>query len=278
MLNENQISDNWNKLIIFIENNFNGDRKDKLLKMYNDNADRIATSPASNKVYFHSCFVGGYVYHVLNVIEASNRMSKLWKNMYPDECSYTDEELNFVALNHDLGKIGDEKYDYYVDKESDWHRKRGELFEFHRDLQYMKIQHRSLYWLQLYGITVTKNEYVGIMIHDGLYDDGNKTYYIGYDPRFYLKSMLPYVIHFADLFAFKKEYYEWASTSQGKGFLQTGELSSLTTNFGNVSEQSKRKNKKIEDIISKESDGLDFNIESFNELFNIDNTKKEKDK
>lgn len=266
MLNEKQIAENWDKLIIFIENTFDGDRKDKLLKLYNDNADRIATSPASNKVYFHSCFIGGYVYHVLNVIETAKRMSKLWKNMSPINDKYTDEELMFVALNHDLGKIGDENHEYYIDKESDWHRKRGEIFEFHRDLQYMKVQHRSLYWLQLYGITVTKNEYVGIMTHDGLYDDGNKGYYVGYDPRFYFKSMLPYVIHFADFFAFKKEYYEWTNTPEGKRFLQTGQLSSLPT--APSTHAKKRKSKKIEDVFGKENTG-EINIESFNELFNI---------
>ena len=34
MLNEKQIQDNWNQLIQLIEDTFEGERKEKLLKMY----------------------------------------------------------------------------------------------------------------------------------------------------------------------------------------------------------------------------------------------------
>lgn len=267
MLNEKQIADNWDKLIKFIEDTFDGDRKKNLLELYNDNSERIAMAPAANKIYFHSAFIGGYVHHVLNVIAIAPRMSKLWESLTPVR-NYTEEELLFVALNHDLGKIGDDEHEYYINNESDWHVKRGTIFDFHPELQYMKVQQRSLYLLQHYGIKVNRNEYLGILLHDGLYDDGNKPYYINYDPKFFLRTMLPYVIWFADMFAFKREYYEWAESPEGKKFLSSGQMSSIKTDY-----KKKATAKKISDVLQSENKSVDideiFNSKSFEELFEI---------
>ena len=68
MLSIEQIEQNWKKLLTFIEDGFTGERRENLLKLYNENENRIATAPASSKTYFHSCFLGGYVHHVLNVL------------------------------------------------------------------------------------------------------------------------------------------------------------------------------------------------------------------
>ena len=50
-----QIQDNWNKLIKLIEDTFDGDRKDKLLKMYKHFEDRMCVAPASGQEHFHLC-------------------------------------------------------------------------------------------------------------------------------------------------------------------------------------------------------------------------------
>ena len=104
MIDEKQIEQNWNNLITFIENNFDGEREKLLLELYNTYADRIGTSPASNRINYHSCYTGGYVCHVLNVIKCADKVSKLWMSLGGSE-TYTEEELNFCALNHDLGKV-----------------------------------------------------------------------------------------------------------------------------------------------------------------------------
>jgi len=257
MLDEKQIEQNWNNLITFIENTFDGEREERLLELYTSYADRIATAPASNRVNFHSCFVGGYMYHVLNVIKCANKVHKLWMGLGGNE-TYTEEELNFVALNHDLGKIGNLDYEYYVQTDEQWKIKRGQLYDFHPELQYMAVQDRSIFWLQHFGVTISQNEYLGIKLHDGLYDEGNKSYYITYDPRFGLRTMLPHIVHWGDMMAFKLEYEEWLGTSDGMNFMKSG-----GTHSGTPSIPKKKKKPTLEPSVNVEAS----DIQSFEELF-----------
>ena len=48
MLQAKQIEENWKSLIKLIEDNFNGERKENLLKMYNHFKDRMMFAPASS--------------------------------------------------------------------------------------------------------------------------------------------------------------------------------------------------------------------------------------
>ena len=138
MLSVEQIEQNWNKLITLIEEGFDGERRENLLKLYNENENRIAAAPASSKIYFHSAFIGGYVHHVLNVLRIAPKVSSLWETIGGEKV-WTDEELMFVALNHDLGKIGDLENDNYIETVDDWKKKRGMEFEANPNIQYMNI-------------------------------------------------------------------------------------------------------------------------------------------
>ena len=80
MLQAKQIEQNWNSLIQLIEDNFSGERKENLLKMYNHLKDRMMFAPASSKEHFHNAFPGGYVEHVLNITNAVRRVYQTWKD------------------------------------------------------------------------------------------------------------------------------------------------------------------------------------------------------
>jgi len=62
-----------------------------------------------------------------------------------------------------------------------------------------------LYYLQKANIPVSENEYLAIKLHDGLYEEGNKPYYITFSEDTAIKSNLPYIIHQADLLASRIE-------------------------------------------------------------------------
>jgi hypothetical protein len=123
---------------------------------------------------------------------------------------FTDEELVFTALNHDLGKIGAEGKPYYLPQTDKWRQdKLGELYTHNSDLSYMLIQDRSLFTLQQNGIQVNEKEYLAIKLHDGLYDDVNKPYYLSFNPDSKLRTNLVYILHQADFLASKIEYDTW---------------------------------------------------------------------
>ena len=115
------------------------------------------------------------------------------------EPNFTEEEMYFVAINHDLGKIGTLEEDYYLPCEEEWMKKKGQLFVINTNIQYMKVAERSIFLLQQAGVSITENEYLAIKLHDGLYEEGNKSYLISYSEGMELKSDLPTIIHQADL-------------------------------------------------------------------------------
>ena len=208
-LSEKQILDNWNKLIKLIEDTFSDDRRDKILAMYKYFEDRMSVAPASGKAAYHNAMVGGYVEHVLHVTDSALQIKELWEKNGAT-INFTDEELIFAALHHDLGKVGDLDKDYYIPQDSEWHRKnRGEIFKHNPKLQYMSVTDRAIFLLNHFGIPMTQWEYIGLRLTDGLYEEANKTYYLSYNPDWALKSNIAYILHQADMMATHIEGDEW---------------------------------------------------------------------
>tara|TARA_B100000902_G_scaffold24203_1_gene29125 strand:- start:5222 stop:5944 length:723 start_codon:yes stop_codon:yes gene_type:complete len=206
MIDENKILANWNKLEEVIETSFCKDRTPKLKAMYSKLQERMMMAPASGIIHYHNCFAGGYVDHVLRVIECAKRVSKQWDEMGADK-NYTDEELVFSALNHDLGKIGDMENDYYIPNTSEWHRKnQGKMYVFNPKLDYMSVPDRSLFLLAQNGIKYSYNEAISIRLHDGLYDEANVQYLKTFNKDKEVKSHLPTIIHHADHMASRIEH------------------------------------------------------------------------
>lgn len=206
MLSAQQISDNWDKFIANLASCCEGDRYTKLFNFYNERKDEIAVIPASSNLNHHSAFVGGYVYHVNNVVEMTRDNYRLWKK-YKGVSGFELSELIFAAIHHDMGKIGDLKTILYQPIREEWKLKKGMIYEYHPDVTYMSIPDRSLMLLNQLGIVLTENEYITIKVHDGIYDEANKAYYMSPStPR--LKNNMPYILHAADLMAARTEYFD----------------------------------------------------------------------
>lgn len=205
-LTEQQIIDQTNKLFSLIDKYMtDGERKQKLINYYKSIELLLATSPASSNINYHNCFPGGYVDHVIRVIELSLVLNNVW-DKFGQVKNYTTEELFFVALNHDLGKLGTTEVPHYIPNTSEWHVKnQGKVYIANPKESYMDTPTRSLYRLQQAGIDMTENEYLGILLHDGLYSESNKAYLMAPTPETQLKSNLPHIVHQADLAASKIE-------------------------------------------------------------------------
>lgn len=200
-LTEEQLLANVDKFYSLIDKYIPGERGKKLKDFYKTIEETLAFSPASSKIDNHNCFVGGYLDHVIRVTEGALVMEKVW-DKFGQKKTYTTEELVFSAINHDLGKLGTNDQPMYLPNDSQWHiEKQGALYKYNSNLTYMRIADRSLFYLQKAGIAVTENEFIAIKIHDGLYEEANKTYYMSFSPDNRLRSTLPYILHQADLMA-----------------------------------------------------------------------------
>jgi hypothetical protein len=210
---EQQLQENYEKFLNFIRKAFANqpERMEKLLHMYSEEqlGMELIMAPASGKAHFHSAYVGGYIDHVMNVCRNSIGQMNQFKNN-GGTIDFEVEELLFAALHHDLGKLGDLGKPYYVEQESDWHRKnQGSLFKQNPNINYFDVTHRALWLLQEYGIKFTQKEMLGIMLADGLYNKGNEKYFISYDENFQLKTELPYLLHWADHMSCRIENSEY---------------------------------------------------------------------
>jgi hypothetical protein len=207
-LNPEKIEQQWYDFLKYIDEYISEPRKTTLKNFYKKHQERIMFMPASHKRNYHSSFIGGYLYHVLNVIDFSLKQYDLWE-YGGAKINFTKEELIFTAINHDLGKMGDENEELYLPQKDEW--RKNKLFETYcvnPNVPFMGTPERSLFILQKNNIECTNNEYLSILIHDGLYEEHNKKYFISFQPETTLRTCLPYIIHQADLMASRIEFEE----------------------------------------------------------------------
>jgi hypothetical protein len=217
-LTAEKIKGNWDILMSRIDTYITEPRCTQLKEFYNKYQERIIMMPASYKKEYHNAFPGGYVDHVIRVIDGALKINEVWKEMGVDQSTYTTEELVFSALNHDLGKIGDENYESYIPQTDQWRKdKLGEDYMFNDALAFASVPDRSLFLLQQNSIPYTFNEMVAIQTHDGIYDEGNKKYLATFNPGQKPRTSLPYILHQADLMASRIEFErEWLPKFKGE--------------------------------------------------------------
>jgi hypothetical protein len=231
-LTAEQIQSNWEKFIGYIEDYIQSPRKEKLIEFYKKFEDRIILMPAAHKKEYHNAFPGGYVDHVNRVITGALHLHTLWGKMGVDQTTYTIEELVFSALNHDLGKMGDEENDSYVPQTDEWRRnKLGEDYMFNTKIPFASVPDRGLFLLQSHGIQYSFNEMITIQTHDGLYDEGNKKYLMTFMPEQKPRTSLPFIVHQADLMAARIEFEkEWLPKFSGNNLEESKKKFTLEAN------------------------------------------------
>jgi hypothetical protein len=169
-----------------------------LEEMYRVLEDRLISAPASSKAHYHNAFEGGYLDHILRVIECSLEFTNVLKKM-GGTINFTKDEVIFAAMHHDLGKLGDLDHPLYVPETSDWHReKQGSMFSYSDGMQFMTATDRSFWLLQHFGVKYNQNEFLGIRLADGLYDECNKKYFIAHNAKHEMHSNIGYIVHWAD--------------------------------------------------------------------------------
>ena len=232
-LTAEQIQANYEEFLGNIEGYITGDRKQALLDFYSKYEERIALMPAAHKKEYHNAFPGGYVEHVNRVVRCAIKQAKLWADEGCDMTTFTTEELVFSAINHDLGKMGDEKNESYIPQDDKWRREKlGEDYKFNNSVAFASVPDRGLYMLQAHGVRYSFNEMLAIQTHDGLYDDANSKYLKAYMPEQKPRTSLPYILHQADLMAARIEFErEWLPKLNGKNSVEPQEKGfTLSTN------------------------------------------------
>lgn len=187
------IEEIWGKIDSTMKASLSAERYEKITKMFEEIGERFLTAPSSIKVEYGNCFPGGLADHTLRAIKYILKLSSIFEGN-----KYTPETLVTVALLHDLGKIGNETSDFFIQNDSDWHQKRGILYSYNEDILFAHSALRSLYLIHKFGIVLTEDEWVAIYLNRGAEDEHNKPYANRFSP---LASLL----HMADQMAMAEE-------------------------------------------------------------------------
>ena len=208
MLNAEQIAKNYEKHLKIIET-YLGGRAIACKEMLKHMEDNYVMAPASGKTWYHNAFPGGYVDHVNRVVEYAVKQMRLYQEM-GGFIDFTEEELVFAALFHDLGKMGDGDSPNYIPQTDKWRQdKLSEMYTYNPELDFMLIPDRSLFILQKFGIPVSQKEWLGIRLHDGVFDKANEAYFFSNVESSRQKTSIVSILHTADFLASKVEYDIW---------------------------------------------------------------------
>lgn len=186
------IEQNWNKVRTLCDKPL-GDRAPAALAMLDGLGVRLATCPASAKREFHNAFPGGLLEHSLRVLGNAMILSKAFGWVVPRD------SLIISTIFHDLGKVGDDKSDYYVPQTEQWRiDKNGEIYTYNKDIQWMSVPARGVWLCQHYGLKLTQDESLAIMLNDGWVVVENKPYCLK-------EPLLAHVVMTADYIATMQE-------------------------------------------------------------------------
>ena len=109
-----------------------------------------------------------------------------------------------------LVKQGDGDNPNYVPQTDKWRQdKLSEMYTYNTELDFMLIPDRSLFILQKFGIKVSQKEFLGIRLHDGVFDKANEAYFFSNVESSRQKTSIISVLHIADFLASKVEYDMW---------------------------------------------------------------------
>jgi len=170
-----------------------GERAPAALKLVDYFGERLALCPASGRKEYHLAEPGGLVDHSLRVLSNAMKLCKAFEYNIPRD------SLIIGCLFHDLGKLGDLDHDYYLPQDSDWHREKiGEMYKHNKDIKYMTVPHRGVWLCQHFGLTLTQDEWLSIMLNDGWVLQENKAYCLK-------EGTLVTVVQTADYLATKHE-------------------------------------------------------------------------
>ena len=206
MINQEQMDNNWKELMGIIDDHFDDEQYDNIMKLHKDFEDEYKTAPASGRPNYHNCFKGGYLDHILHVIKNSLMVKKLYEKNGVKSI-HTDSDVVLAAMFHDLGKLGDGTQPYYKYQTDDWRRKKlNEWYTHNKELDFMTVHDRALWILAKYNVDLNPHVYKAIICADGLFDKAAEVYFRAYvDTRHCLGS----IIHFGDWLSTICEKQNW---------------------------------------------------------------------
>lgn len=163
MKNNEEIIESYQKYIGLVKKYFTEDAGKRLDYVL---GERLSISPRGLTLQEGGYF-GGLVDYALKVAKKTKHFADL-----TDHAS-----LVRVALVHELGKLGDDVNDQFIQQDSSWHvEKLGQHFKYNPKCEKMAFVHRTLYFLSNCGFRLNTDEWIAILTSAGLHIEESRFY------------------------------------------------------------------------------------------------------
>lgn len=163
-----------------IERNWN--KFDSLCRRFDDSGvnsllealgERLAVCPHSIKTEYGGCYPGGLIDVTLRVTACMRKIN----DTLEEGVKVSTPSLLKVGLLHDIGRVGDQTTDHFLEQDSSWHREKlGQLYKYNEEMSKMTYPHRSLYLLQHFGVSLERDEWEAILLSGGMHLEENRFY------------------------------------------------------------------------------------------------------
>jgi hypothetical protein len=177
-----KIKENWDSFNGLLEQT--GTRAPQLKEMLNHFGERACIAPASTRIEFHNAFPGGFIDHSLRVLRTAINISAALN------VKSSKDSIIIAAALHDWGKVGTLDADYYVMQDSQWHNKQGQMYRKNDSIR-MPNSQLGLFTMSQFGVKLSEDEYLSVLLNDGMYAEGNREYGMK-------EPSLALIVHWAD--------------------------------------------------------------------------------
>ena len=138
--------------------------------------ERMVMCPYSRTESEPGSYPGGLIERSLEIASAMKKVCDSLKIKIPIA------SMIKVGLLHDVGKLGDENEPLFIEQDSSWHREKlGQVYKYNEKLPKMSVSHRTLYLLQHFNISLTREEWIAIQLSAGSHFEENR-FYVGSEP------------------------------------------------------------------------------------------------
>ena len=105
------------------------------------------------------CHPGGLVEHSLRVLQNAAKLRQAYNLMD----TVSTQSVILTSLYHDIGKVGTEAKEYYVDNNSDWHRdKLGVYYNVADRFQHIPVSQLSLFTISQNKVEIDIDEWYAV--------------------------------------------------------------------------------------------------------------------
>ncbi len=115
------------------------------------------------------------------------------------QINFTRQELLTSLILFNIGALGQPQSPLYLASGNKYQIDRGNFYEYSNDVKFMRGMDRTFFMLQKFEIKLSYNEYLGIRLAYGPYDESSDSYFNMQQQSLQNKNTMFYIVYTANM-------------------------------------------------------------------------------